>query len=561
MTISTDDYALLAQDSYNKPDLDVPFDLGGVTYKPFYYADAPSGFQATAYERVDTHEIVIAFRGTEFGREPLKDGGTDAAMVLAGVNAQTPDAIAFTKHVLEEAQSRQRVSGTPVSITVTGHSLGGTLAEITASKYGLKGETFNAYGAAGLLQGVPEGGHQVIDHVRATDLVSAASPHFGEVRVYAAQQDIDTLTKAGYRDDSTLLSPRNPFKAIDFDAHAIDNFVPSSKLLGQSIINPGAEALYREHQQMIDRYRHDVLDLRTGLSASWEIPKAIADTGEAAGKAIADKAIEGWHAAERTTAHVAHEASEALQNAGRAVKHEVIRDVDAVERAATTAAHAAERAYEKASTAVKHEVVQGVHAVEHAAKAAMTGAEHALDNARKEVTHGVETAGKALHAAEQAVGEKASKVFDTLSHPGSWFDSKPAAEKPKLNDAAHPDHALFQQARGAVQQLDASHQRASDQRSDNLAAALTVAARQNGLNQVHHVVLSDDASRAYAVEGDLKSPFKRIAQVDTAQAMGTSIETSSATWEQQARDGQSLAQNAHAQQWQQSQQLSGPQQA
>lgn len=535
MTISTDDYALLAQDSYNKPDLDVPFDLGGVTYKPFYYADAPSGFQATAYERVDTHEIVIAFRGTEFGREPLKDGGTDAAMVLAGVNAQTPDAMAFTKHVLEEAQSRQRVSGTPVSITVTGHSLGATLAEITASKYGLKGETFNAYGAAGLLQGVPEGGHQVIDHVRATDLVSAASPHFGEVRVYAAQQDVDTLTKAGYRDDSTLLSPRNPFKAIDFDAHAIDNFVPDSKLLGHSIIGPEGQALYREHQQMIDRYRNDVLDIRTGLSASWEVPKTVVQTGEAVGHAVAEKAAEGWHAASR----VAHEAVDAAERAGTAVKNEVVRDVKAAE----------------------HAVASAAHTVGDAAKAVAHGAEQAIDNARKDVGAGIESAGKALHAAERAVGEKASKVFDTLSHPGSWFDSKPAAEKPKLNDAAHPDHALFQQARGAVQQLDASHQRASDQRSDNLAAALTVAARQNGMNQVHHVVLSDDASRVYAVEGDLKSPFKRIAQVDTAQAMGTSIETSSATWEQQARDGQSLAQNARTQQWQQSQQLSGPQQA
>lgn len=131
------------------------------------------------------------------------------------------------------------------------------------------------------------------------------------------------------------------------------------------------------------------------------------------------------------------------------------------------------------------------------------------------------------------MSEKASRVFDTLSHPGSWFDSKPADEKPRLDSTSHPDHALFQQARSAVHQLDASHQRAPDQRSDNLAAALTVAARQNGMSQVNHVVLNDDATRAYAVQGDLKSPFKQIAQVDTAQAMATPIEKSSATWELQ----------------------------
>jgi len=529
MTISTTDYALLAQDSYNKRDLDVPFDLGGVTYKPFYYVDAPSGFQATAYERVDTHEIVIAFRGTEFNREPLKDGGTDAGMVFGGVNVQSPDAMAFTKHVLDEAQSRQRSNGTPVSITVTGHSLGGTLAEITASKFGLKGETFNAYGAAGLMQGVPEGGHQVIDHVRATDLVSSASPHFGEVRIYAAQQDINTLTKAGYRDDSTLLSPRNPFKAIDSDAHAIDNFVPDSKLLGHTIISPESEAMYRDHKQMIDRYRNDVRDMRTELSLAWEIPKAAVQTGEAVRHVISEKATEGWHAA----THLAHKATEAVEHAGNAVRAEVVRDVEAVERTAKSVAQATEHAYEKASATVKHEVAQGVQTVENVAKAAATGAEHALDSARKEIGSDIQAAGRMLHSVGDAVSDKASKAFDTLTHPGSWLDSKPAVEKPKLDHPTHPDHALFQQARTAVHQLDASHQRTPDQRSDNLAAALTVAARQNGLGRVDHAVLSDDATRAYAVEGELRSPFKRIAQVDTAQAMATPIDKSTAALDQQ----------------------------
>ncbi|ULU26916.1 XVIPCD domain-containing protein [Dyella terrae] len=522
MTVSTSDYALLSQNAYQTPVKGQRVELGGVSYKALDYADTGTGFQATAYERLDTHEVIIAYRGTEFDREPLKDGGTDAGMVIAGVNVQSPDAIAFTQRVLDQVHALEKETG-PMPVTVTGHSLGGTLAEINASKFGLKGETFNAYGAAGLWQGVPEGGHQVIDHVRATDVVSAASPHFGEVRTYAVQQDIDTLTKAGYRDDSTLSSPRNPFKAIDFNAHAIDNFVPDSKLLGHSIVGPQGEALYREHQQMIDRYRNDVGDLRKGLSLGWEIPKTIVDAGEAVGHTVAEKATEGWHAA----THVAHEAVEAAERAGTAVKNEVVRDVAAVEHAATSAAHR----------------------VGDAARNVAAGAEHAF-----------ESAGKALHAAEEATSEKASKVFDTLSHPGSWFDNKPAAEKSMLNEATHPDHALFQQARGAVQQLDASHQRSSDQRSDNLAAALTVAARQGGMNQIHHVVLSDDASRAYAVEGDIKSPFKRIAQVDTAQAMATPIERSSATWQQQAQPqaGHALAQNAPTQQLQQNTPMAGP---
>jgi hypothetical protein len=534
MTLSTDDYALLAQNAYQKPELHKRVLLNGVPYEAIDAADTASGFQATAYERMDTHEVVIAFRGTEFDREPVRDGGTDAGMVLAGVNAQSPDAMAFTQRVLNHVKAMEADTG-PMPITVTGHSLGGTLAEITASKFGLKGETFNAYGAAGLLQGVPEGGHQVIDHVRATDVVSAGSQHFGEVRVYAAQQDIDTLTKAGYRDDSTLLSPRNPVKAIDFGAHAIDNFVPDSKLLGHSIVSPAGQALYSEHKQMIDRYRNDVLDLRTGLSLSWEIPKTVVHAGEAAGHAIAEKAKEGARAA----THLVHETVDAAEHAGKVIGNEVVRDVHAAEHAAKSAANA----------------VEGT--VKHAASAAG----HALESAREDIGRGMDAAGKALHSAGEAVSDKASKAFDTLTHPGSWFDNKPAAEKPKLDASTHPDHALFQQARNAVHRLDASHQRTPDQRSDNLAAALTVAARQGGLNRVDHAVLSDDASRAYAVEGELKSPFKRIAQVDTAQAMATPIETSTAAWERQQTQLQTsntLAQNAPAQQHQQNHIPLGP---
>lgn len=326
MSIKSTDYALLAEDSYHDPDLKKDVQLGGVTYRAIDTMDNPkTGFQATAYQRVDTHEIVIAYRGTEFNREPVHDGGVDAGMVLTGVNAQSGDSEKFTQRVIDRARSEEKRSGQPVDVTVTGHSLGGTLAEINAAKYGLRGETFNAYGAASLY-GVPEGGNQVIDHVRAGDVVSAASPHFGEVRVYADQKDIDTLSKAGYRDDGGMLSLRNPVKAIDFDTHAIDNFVPDSKLLGHSIINPEAQDLYNEHAGMIDRYRNDVMDIRKGLSAPWEVPKTIAEEVGAVGHAVVDKVEKGVHAVEQTVEHVAHEVKDTYEH----VKEDVTEGVHAL---------------------------------------------------------------------------------------------------------------------------------------------------------------------------------------------------------------------------------------
>ena len=47
---------------------------------------------------------------------------------------------------------RHYAGGVPCSssVTVTGHSLGGTLTEITAHHFDLRGETFDSFGAASL---------------------------------------------------------------------------------------------------------------------------------------------------------------------------------------------------------------------------------------------------------------------------------------------------------------------------------------------------------------------------------------------------------------------------
>jgi putative chitinase len=76
--------------------------------------------------------------------------------------------------------------------------------------------------------------------------------------------------------------------------------------------------------------------------------------------------------------------------------------------------------------------------------------------------------------------------------------------------------------------MDASEKRVPDQQSDKLAAALTVAAKQHGLTRIDHATLSDDATRTYAVQGELHSPLKRIVEVSTQHAVATSIEQSTA---------------------------------
>ena len=92
----------------------------------------------------------------------------------------------------------------------------------------------------------------------------------------------------------------------------------------------------------------------------------------------------------------------------------------------------------------------------------------------------------------------------------------------------HPDHAMYEQARTAVRALDAQIGRTPDKQSDQLAGAVTAEAKRQGLTKIDHVLLSDDGSRAYAVQGDLNSPLKRAAEVDTAKAVNTPIEQSGA---------------------------------
>lgn len=168
------------------------------------------------------------------------------------------------------------------AITTTGHSLGGTLAQLTAYELGLRGETFDAYGAAGLIADIPEGGNQVINHVRSTDFVSAASQHHGEVRVYSPQQDIDALLDQGYANDGRRLSDlRNPLGValgIGIEAHYSRNFLPGNNLLGESVISEANAARYAQHQPQVDKYRNDIGLIHGTLALPRNMTDQVIDT-------------------------------------------------------------------------------------------------------------------------------------------------------------------------------------------------------------------------------------------------------------------------------------------
>ncbi len=66
----------------------------------------------------------------------------------------------------------------------------------------------------------------------------------------------------------------------------------------------------------------------------------------------------------------------------------------------------------------------------------------------------------------------------------------------------------------------------------NLSGALALAARKEGLERIDQVILSEDASRAIAVQGDARSPMRRFANVDVVSGINTPLAQSSTDWSQ-----------------------------
>lgn len=285
MSISSRHYALLSEDAYKNYllgsgalDKDRIVNVDGVDYFVREHVSNPrNGYQGTIYQRDGTNELVVAHRGTEMdkGVDPLLEDAlyTDGQMVFDRENPQARDAIELTRRALDLAKAETPEGLQAPEVTVTGHSLGGGLAQITAHHFDLRGETFNAYGAVSLDRRIPEGGHRVVNHAMATDVVSAASKHYGEVRLYATPEQVQRLVAMGYEADRPrMLDQRAPLAvAADVDAHYLRHFVGTQAdgRPGRSVLatnNDYPSLVAGSHREIIDRYRDDVRFLRGAVT-------------------------------------------------------------------------------------------------------------------------------------------------------------------------------------------------------------------------------------------------------------------------------------------------------
>ncbi|CAD0302850.1 hypothetical protein NCPPB940_04110 [Xanthomonas hortorum pv. taraxaci] len=99
-------------------------------------------------------------------------------------------------------------------------------------------------------------------------------------------------------------------------------------------------------------------------------------------------------------------------------------------------------------------------------------------------------------------------------------------------EAGHPDHAMHQQIRIKVEQLDAANGRTFDTTSERMTASLLTLAKDNGLTQVDHVLLSEktkDLPAAHTlilVQGKPNDPAMMRAHMPTVEAAQRPVQES-----------------------------------
>ncbi len=126
-----------------------------------------SGMQAVAFRNAQ-NEIVIAYRGTELN--DIGDVSSDINILLGNIpQAQLTDAENFYKAVVAQYGDE--------NIVITGHSLGGAIAQIIGSKTGKLTYTYNAPGMATYSGIYPD---VVKNFVVMNDYVGMYGDHVGE---------------------------------------------------------------------------------------------------------------------------------------------------------------------------------------------------------------------------------------------------------------------------------------------------------------------------------------------------------------------------------------------
>ena len=168
------------------------------TYFPFNWKKIKSyndrnGFQAFLYKNNDNN-IVLTFRGTEIQKlknaEVFKDLYSDAQLALEILPLQNSSANVLFQEIKKEYPN--------YTITATGHSLGGSLAQLVSATNGCSAVTFNAYGTGDIIRnmGISDlDSLNIINYGNPNDSIFAFNIENQPGRTFATNTDLNSGNK------------------------------------------------------------------------------------------------------------------------------------------------------------------------------------------------------------------------------------------------------------------------------------------------------------------------------------------------------------------------------
>ncbi|SEV84440.1 hypothetical protein [Luteibacter sp. 329MFSha] len=265
MTFSSDQYAFLSQTIYEPLDVGSKLRSDTREFRVRYISPLSStNYRGMVVQDVATGQLVVVNKGTD--PTNVHDLIADLGMGMMGAPTQWPEAARTMRWALDYAEQNHIPKG---HISITGHSLGGALAQLQASlpeAAGIRAETFNAYGAEAMAAAlgrtqpldVDSARTRVVNHRMFHDPVSKFAGHIGSDKFYMDQSDYPRHKEGSLFPIGEAVSTAA--------AHGIGNFWDKERN------EPGAVFA---HSYMLDLQHRPLDDLPPGvpldLSAPWNI--------------------------------------------------------------------------------------------------------------------------------------------------------------------------------------------------------------------------------------------------------------------------------------------------
>jgi dienelactone hydrolase len=265
MPLPSEQYAFLAHRIYKPLTDGSEIESNSLRYRVLYISPPSAvNYRGAIVQEQTTKQLIVINKGTD--PVMIHDVMTDIGMGAMGSPTQWPEAAHTMREALRIAKDQHiRTS----DISITGHSLGGALAQLQAAlpeAAGVHCETFNAYGSQHMAKmlsryqplDVASAHERVVNHRMYHDPVSALATSIGRTVEYMDHRDYQNHMQGRF----SPIGEANAFAA----SHGIGNFWDAERN------QPGAVFA---HNYMHDLQHRPLDDLPRGvpldLSAPWQL--------------------------------------------------------------------------------------------------------------------------------------------------------------------------------------------------------------------------------------------------------------------------------------------------